>query len=56
MKESKNIPKLYSIENFRKDVHSNSIIRMYFQGAIDNIPKIVASLDEAGKERPGILH
>lgn len=29
---------------------------MYFQGALDEIPAMVASLDEIGRERPGILH
>lgn len=29
---------------------------MYFQGALDEIPAEVASLDEVGRCRPGILH
>lgn len=56
MKEDKHIPKLYSVENFRKDAHNNTIIRMYFQGALDQIPESVASLDEIGKCRQGILY
>jgi hypothetical protein len=55
MKEGKHIPKLYSVENFRKDAHNNTIIRMYFQGALDQIPESVASLDDPDKCRQGIL-
>jgi hypothetical protein len=29
---------------------------MYFQGALDSIPKTVSSADEPGKERPGVLY
>jgi phosphatidylserine decarboxylase len=48
--------KLDSVEKFRKAVEEDPVLRMQFQGAIDQIPEELPSFDVQGKMRPAILY
>ena len=50
------MPKLPSVQTFRKHVLGDPILSMQFQGAIDQIPEFSPSYDRVGEMRPSVLY